>query len=43
MSTYTPITLNDLTAATVDGGGVFDVLMRANKVHLDQEFRAGRI
>ena len=43
MSTYTPITLADLTTATTDGTGVFDVLMQANKAHLEQEFRQGRI
>lgn len=43
MTTYTPITLNDLTTAAVDGTGVFDVLMRATKGHLDQEFKSGRI
>lgn len=39
----TPITLADLTAATVAGNGVFDVLMRANKAHLEQEFTQNRI
>ena len=29
-----PLTVNDLTLATLDGTGVFDVLMRANKAHL---------
>lgn len=38
-----PITLNDLTQATVDGTGVFDVLMRANKSHLESEFQKNRI
>lgn len=38
-----PITLADLTTASTSGTGVFDVLMRANKAHLEQEFLAGRI
>lgn len=39
----TPITLANLTTATLDGTGVFDVLMRANKAHLESEFTKGRI
>lgn len=42
-SEVTPIAVSDLTEATVAGTGVFDVLMRANKTHLEQEFKAGRI
>jgi hypothetical protein len=38
-----PISIGDLTKATVAGDGVFDILMRANKAHLEQEFLAGRI
>ena len=41
--TYNPITLSDLTTAVVEGTGVFDVLMKATKAHLEQEFRQGRI
>lgn len=41
--TVTPITLANLTTATLDGTGVFDVLMRANKAHLESEFTKGRI
>lgn len=41
--TITPPTLADLTTATVAGTGVFDVLMRANKAHLDEQFTLGRI
>jgi hypothetical protein len=37
------ITVADLTTATLPGLGVFDVLMRANKAHLDAEFLQGRI
>lgn len=39
----TPITVDDLTQATLQGTGVFDVLMRANKAHLEAEFAKGRI
>ena len=41
--TLTPITLPQLTEATTTGTGVFDVLMKANKAHLEQEFTKGRI
>lgn len=37
------LTIADLTAATTTGAGIFDVLMRATKAHLDQEFVQGRI
>lgn len=37
------VTLANLTTATIDGTGVFDVLMRANKAHLESEFVKGRI
>lgn len=37
------ITINDLTEATLTGTGVFDVLMRANKAHLEAEFVQNRI
>jgi len=36
-------TIADLTQASLDGTGVFDVLMRANKAHLEAEFAKGRI
>lgn len=39
----TPVVLTDLTTAVIDGPGVFDVLMRANKAHLESEFTKGRI
>jgi hypothetical protein len=39
----TTLTVNDLTTATLEGSGMFDVLMRANKVHLEAEFKANRI
>lgn len=38
-----PITLAKLTEASVTGSGVFDVLMRSMKGHLEQEFTQGRI
>ena len=41
--TLTPITLPQLTEATTTGSGVFDVLMKATKAHLEQEFTQGRI
>lgn len=37
------LTIADLSVATVGGTGVFDVLMRAVKAHLEQEFNQGRI
>ena len=39
----TPLTVNDLTQASLEGTGVFDVLMRANKAHLEAEFSKNRI
>jgi hypothetical protein len=39
----TAIAVTDLTQATLEGSGVFDVLMRANKAHLEAEFAKGRI
>ena len=39
----TTLTVAELTQNTLDGTGVFDVLMRANKVHLQAEFDKGRI
>ncbi|HEY7823556.1 MAG TPA: hypothetical protein VIG24_12000 [Acidimicrobiia bacterium] len=35
--------LPQLSEATVDGTGVFDVLMRATSAHLEQEFQKSRI
>lgn len=37
------LTVDELTQATLDGSGVFDVLMRANKAHLDAEYEKNRI
>lgn len=39
----TTINTSDLTTANADGQGVFDVLMRSVKSHLDTEFKAGSI
>ena len=39
----TTIAVADLTQATLEGTGVFDVLMRANKAHLEAEFSKNRI
>ena len=36
-------TIADLTQASLEGTGVFDVLMRANKAHLEAEYAKGRI
>lgn len=37
------ITINDLTLTTLEGTGIFDVLMRATKTHLEAEFNKNRI
>jgi hypothetical protein len=37
------ITTAELTTATTNGNGVFDVLMRSMKTHLDDEFKRGSI
>jgi hypothetical protein len=39
----TAITVSQLTSATLDGTGIFDVLMKANKAHLDAEFEKNQI
>lgn len=39
----TALTTPDLTTASPSGNGVFDVLMRAAKSHLDEEFKRGAI
>lgn len=39
----TAITTASLTSADLEGTGVFDLLMKANKAHLDAEFAKGRI
>jgi len=38
-----PLTTADLTQATIEGAGVFDTLMRANKAHLEAEYGKNRI
>lgn len=37
------ITVSDLTQATLEGTGTFDVLMRAMKAHLDAEYAKDRL
>lgn len=37
------LTNADLTTTTLDGTGIFDVLMRAAKAHLEEEFKKGRL
>jgi len=39
----TALVIADLTESSLDGKGVFDVLMRANKAHLESEFQKNRI
>lgn len=39
----TKLSLDVVTDANVDGSGAFDVIMRALKAHLQEEFDAGRI
>lgn len=39
----TALTVADLTQTTLDGSGVFDVLMRANRAHLENEYDKNRI
>lgn len=39
----TKIPIDEFTTAAIDGTGVFDVLMQANKAHLLHEFEKGRI
>lgn len=37
------LNVSDLTVASIDGNGAYDVLMRATKAHLEQEFKLNRI
>lgn len=37
------ITINDLTEKTLDGAGVFDVLMQTIQLRLESEYKLGRI
>ena len=39
----TKVDINDLTHASVEGNGVFDVLMRAVNAHLQKEWAANRL
>jgi hypothetical protein len=43
LATDNKIDINDLTHASVDGNGVFDVLMRAVDAHLQKEWSANRL
>lgn len=43
MPTITPVVIGDLTKAELSGDGVFDILMRANKAHLEDQFTQNRI
>ena len=38
-----PVTVNDLTTATIDGTGVFDRLMTAGAAHIESQFNKSRI
>lgn len=38
-----PLAITALTEGTIDGQGVFDALMRANKVHLEIEYSKNRL
>lgn len=40
---YEDLAITHLSTSTVTGTGVFDLLMKANKAHLEEEFRGGRI
>lgn len=39
----TALAITDLTSSTVAGDGIYDLLMKANKAHLQAEYEAGRI
>lgn len=39
----TELPISELTTGTLDGTGIYDVLMRTTKVHLDQEYNQNRI
>lgn len=43
MALNIPVTINDVTDGQVAGPGIFDVLMRGFKAHLEQEWNANRI
>ena len=43
VTTMTSMPVEKLTEATLSGNGVFDVLMRATKAHLDEEYNKNRI
>ncbi len=37
------LSITELTEATLDGGGVLDVLLQTMRLHLDREFKNNRI
>lgn len=39
----TAVNVTELTSGTLEGEGIFDALMKANKAHLDSEFKQSRI
>lgn len=41
--TIPAIPITDLTTSTLDGSGIFDVLMKTTRIHLDSEFQKNRI
>ena len=43
LPTIAPLTIAELTSASVDGTGVFDVLMRAVNAHIGEQFDRQRI
>lgn len=43
MTTSIPVTFPLLTESKLDGSGIYDILMRANMAHLEQEFQKNRI
>lgn len=43
MTEIVKLPIEEFTETTVDGKGVFDQLMQANKAHLEQEFQKNRI
>lgn len=41
--TVEPVPIDDLTTVEIDGTGVFDKLLSLQRIHLDREFKLGRI
>lgn len=42
-ATISELTIDELTTEQLDGSGAFDILMRTYALHLQQEYKAGRI